>query len=104
MCQGRRGLPFLHNNPAAPLKDAKAKGKKVKRKGPSLLAAEPKQKHGHDYDEPEGSSCLFCTYHNVHTHNTNDCQELRELRDERLGCRLDHSDRGASRGGGRYGG
>lgn len=61
------GRLFLLNIPDTVLDDKKAKAKDVKRKGPAVLAAEPKKKHGCDRDEPVKEGCLFCVYHNVHT-------------------------------------
>ena len=84
--------------------DKKAKAKDVKRKGAAVLVAEPEMKCGCDHPESSKGSRPFCVFHNVHSHNTNDCQELRAIRDGRFGGRLERSDRGYGRGGGRGGG
>ena len=56
--------------------DKKEKIKDVKRKGATVLAAEPDTKRGRDQPEPSKGS-RYCVYHDLHTHNTNECQELR---------------------------
>lgn len=66
--------------------DKKAKAKKVKRKGPAVLVAEPEMKRGRDHDKPSKGNRPFCVFHND-SHNTNDCQELRAIRDGRIGRR-----------------
>ena len=70
---------------AADLEEKKAKAKDVKRKGATVLAAEPDSKHGRDQPESSKSSRPFCAFHNVHSHNTNYCQELRAIRHGRFG-------------------
>ena len=86
--------------PAADPEEKKPKAKDVKRKGAALLAAEPDTKWGRDQPESSKGS-RYCVYHDLHTHNTNECQELRAVREGRTGRRLDCSDRGYGRGGGR---
>jgi hypothetical protein len=102
--RAKEGRLTLLNNPDVETDDKKTKAKEVKRKGPTMLAAEPEQKRGRDREEPGKDGRLFCVYHNVRTHNTHDCQELRALRDERMGRRPDRTDHGFGRGGGRGGG
>ena len=94
--EGRLSLLEL---PAANPEEKKAKAKDVKRKGATVLAAEPDMKRGRDQPESSKSSRPFCTFHNVHSHNTNDCQELRAIRDGCFGRRPECSDRGYDRGG-----
>ena len=84
--------------------DKKAKAKDVKRKGPTVLAAEPEMKRSCDHPESSKGSRPFCVFHNMHSHNTNNCQELRAIHDGRLGCRPERNNRGYGRGGGRSGG
>lgn len=71
--EGRLSLLEL---PDADLEDKKAKTKDVKRKGPTVLAAEPETKRGCGHLESSKSNRPFCIFHNVHSHNTNDYQEL----------------------------
>ena len=68
--EGRLSLLEL---PAADLEEKKAKAKDVKRKGATVLAAEPDTKRGRDQPEASKSNRPFRTFHNVHSHNTNDC-------------------------------
>ena len=98
--EGRLSLLEL---PAADPEGKKPKAKDVKRKGASVLAAEPDTKRGRDQPESCKGS-WYCVYHDLHTHNTNECQELRAVRDVRAGRRPKHSDRGYGRGGARGGG
>ena len=67
-----KGCLSLLNNLDKEPDDKKAKAKEVKRKGPTVLAAEPEKKHGRDRDDPVKDGRLFCVYHNVHSHNTDD--------------------------------
>ena len=76
----------------------------MKRKGVTVLAAEPDAKHGKDQPESSKRTRLFCAFHNLNTHNTSDYQELRAIREGRFGRRPERSDRGYGRGGGRGGG
>ena len=97
--EGRLSLLEL---PAADPEEKKLKAKDVKRRGASVLAAEPYTKQGRD--QPESSKAgRYYVYHDLHTHNTNKCQELRAVRDGRIGRRPERNDRGYGRGGGRGG-
>ena len=80
--EGRLSLLEL---PTADLEEKKAKAKDVKRKGVTVLAAEPDTKRGRDQPKSSKSSRPFCAFHNIHSHNTNDYQELRAIRDGCLG-------------------
>ena len=77
--RAEEGRLFLLELPTVDLEENKAKAKDVKRKGASVLAAEPDTKRGRDQPESSKSSRPFCAFHNLHTHNTSDCQELRAI-------------------------
>ena len=68
--EGRLSLLKL---PAANPEEKKSKVKDVKRKGITVLTAEPNKKRGRDQPESCKGSRPFCAFHNVHSHNTNDC-------------------------------
>ncbi len=95
--EGRLSLLEL---PAADPEEKKPKTKNVKRKGATVLAAEPDTKQGKDLPESSRGG-RYCVYHDLHTHNTNECQELRTVREGRIGHRPKCADRGYGRGGGR---
>ena len=83
--RAEEGRLFLLEVPEADPKDKKAKAKDVKRKGPAVLAAEPKMKGGCDHPESSKSNHPFCVFHNVHCHNTSDYQKLRAIHDRGYG-------------------
>ena len=95
--EGRLSLLEL---PATVPKEKKAKAKDVKRKGATVLAAEPDTKRGRDQPESSKGSRPFCAFRNLHTHNTSNYQELRAIREGRFGRRPERNDRGYVRGGG----
>jgi hypothetical protein len=102
--KAEEGHLSLLKHPEVHPEDKKAKAKEVKRKGPTVLAAEPELKRNRDCDDPPMDAHPLYVFHNVHTHNTDDCQELKALRDERLGCRPERSDCCFGHGGGHGGG
>ncbi|XP_073360307.1 uncharacterized protein [Aegilops tauschii subsp. strangulata] len=70
--KAEEGRLSLLKHPNVHPEDKNAKTKEAKRKGPTVLAAEPELKRGRDHDKPPKDTCPFCVLHNVHTHNTND--------------------------------
>ena len=70
--EGRLSLLKLPDADQEDKKD-KAKAKDVKRKGPTVLVAEPEMKCGCDHPESSKGSHPFCVFVNMHSHNTNDC-------------------------------
>src|SRR5512141_3407575 len=88
--RAEEGRLSLLEMPAADPEEKKPKAKDVKRKGATVLAAEPDTKRGRDQPESSKGS-RYCVYHDLHPYNTNECQELRAVRDMPVGRRPEHS-------------
>ncbi|KAI4996280.1 hypothetical protein ZWY2020_048046 [Hordeum vulgare] len=95
-------LSFLGPQEADP-EEKKAKAKEVKRKAPTMLAAEPEAKHTRGGERPSGGG-LMCIFHGTSGHDTSECQELRLVRAEHFNRRPERFDGSPAHGGGRNGG